>query len=164
MPRRLGDAMALDLITPEAGAIYVMDRGYVDFQRLYVIHQAGAFYRVPSPGRHAFLDAGSPAPFASAVGVLRRLPGRALGFLARRFLLFGVQFLGHRQRPHLGIVPMPSSSRALVVSNLPPRALSSGRSTRSKMRHTHSLHKSEQRRRLFSGTFALSPMLARGRG
>src|ERR1700675_3365921 len=29
--------------------------------------------------------------------VLRRLPGRALGFLARRFLLFGVQFLGHRQ-------------------------------------------------------------------
>src|SRR6202051_191129 len=37
--------------------------------------------------------------------VLRRLPGRALRFLARRFLLFGVQFLGHRQRPHLGIVP-----------------------------------------------------------
>jgi Domain of unknown function (DUF4372) len=38
----MGDALALDLITPEAGAIYVMDRGYVDFQRLYVIHQAGA--------------------------------------------------------------------------------------------------------------------------
>jgi hypothetical protein len=37
--------------------------------------------------------------------VLRRFPGRALGFLARRFLLFGVQSLGHRQRPHLGIVP-----------------------------------------------------------
>jgi hypothetical protein len=34
----MGDALALDLITPEAGAIYVMDRGYVDFQRLYVIH------------------------------------------------------------------------------------------------------------------------------
>jgi hypothetical protein len=27
----MGDALALDLITPEAGAIYVMDRGYVDF-------------------------------------------------------------------------------------------------------------------------------------
>src|ERR1700723_2603359 len=39
-----GDARALDLIIPEAGAIYVMDRGYVDFQRLYVIHQAGAFF------------------------------------------------------------------------------------------------------------------------
>jgi hypothetical protein len=39
-----GDALALDLITPEAGAIYVMDRGYVDFRRLYTIHQAGAFF------------------------------------------------------------------------------------------------------------------------
>ena len=40
----MGDALALDLITPEAGAIYVMDRGYVDFRRLHVIHQAGAFF------------------------------------------------------------------------------------------------------------------------
>jgi IS4 transposase len=31
-------------ITPEAGAIYVMDRGYVDFRRLYAIHRAGAFF------------------------------------------------------------------------------------------------------------------------
>src|SRR6266567_3901113 len=35
---------ALDLITLEAGAIYVMDRGYIDFRRLYAIHQAGAFF------------------------------------------------------------------------------------------------------------------------
>ena len=35
---------ALDLIVPEAGAIYVMDRGYVDFRRLYTLHQAGAFF------------------------------------------------------------------------------------------------------------------------
>jgi hypothetical protein len=41
---KMGDAPALDLITLEAGAIYVMDRGYVDFRRLYVIHQAGAFF------------------------------------------------------------------------------------------------------------------------
>src|SRR5271169_5571665 len=34
----------LDLITLEAGAIYVMDRGYIDFRRLYVIQQAGAFF------------------------------------------------------------------------------------------------------------------------
>jgi hypothetical protein len=32
---KMGDALALDLITPEAGAIYVMDRGYVDFRRLH---------------------------------------------------------------------------------------------------------------------------------
>jgi len=41
---KMGDALALDLITLEAGAIYVMDRGYIDFRRLYVIHQAGAFF------------------------------------------------------------------------------------------------------------------------
>ena len=31
-------------VLPEAGAIYVMDRGYVDFARLYRLHQAGAFF------------------------------------------------------------------------------------------------------------------------
>ena len=41
---KMGDALALDLITPEAGAIYVMDRGYVDFQRLHVFTRAGAFF------------------------------------------------------------------------------------------------------------------------
>src|SRR5580692_9835507 len=32
------------LLLPEAGAIYVMDRGYVDFARLHVLHLAGAFF------------------------------------------------------------------------------------------------------------------------
>jgi hypothetical protein len=41
---KMGDALALDLIAFEAGAIYVMDRGYVDFQRLFAMHQAGAFF------------------------------------------------------------------------------------------------------------------------
>ena len=40
----LHDVHALDMILPEAGAIYVMDRGYVDFARLYRLHQAGAFF------------------------------------------------------------------------------------------------------------------------
>ena len=40
---------ALDMLLPEAGAIYVVDRGYVDFARLYVLHQAGpSSSRVPS--------------------------------------------------------------------------------------------------------------------
>jgi Domain of unknown function (DUF4372)/Transposase DDE domain len=41
---KLHDVHALDMLPPEAGAIYVMDRGYVDFVRLYVLHQAGAFF------------------------------------------------------------------------------------------------------------------------
>ncbi len=41
---KLHDVHALDLLTIEAGAIYVMDRAYVDFERLHVMHQAGAFF------------------------------------------------------------------------------------------------------------------------
>ena len=41
---KLHDVHTLDMLLPEAGAIYVVDRGYVDFARLYVLHQAGAFF------------------------------------------------------------------------------------------------------------------------
>jgi len=34
----------LDMLTFEPGAFYVMDRGYLDFSRLFVLHQAGAFF------------------------------------------------------------------------------------------------------------------------
>jgi len=41
---KLHDVHALDMLVPEAGAVYVMDRGYVDFARLHRLHQAGAFF------------------------------------------------------------------------------------------------------------------------
>jgi len=41
---KLGDVNVLDMLVPEAGAIYVMDRGYLDFERLYALHLAGAFF------------------------------------------------------------------------------------------------------------------------
>jgi transposase len=41
---KLHDVQALDLLELEAGAIYVMDRGYVDFARLHALHLAGAFF------------------------------------------------------------------------------------------------------------------------
>jgi transposase len=41
---KLHDVNALDLLAPEPGAIYVMDRGYVDFTRLHRLHQSGAFF------------------------------------------------------------------------------------------------------------------------
>lgn len=40
----VNDVNALDWFTPEAGAFYVMDRGYCDFARLYTLKQAGAFF------------------------------------------------------------------------------------------------------------------------
>lgn len=41
---KLHDVHALDMLLPEAGAIYVMDRGYMDFSRLHALDEAGAFF------------------------------------------------------------------------------------------------------------------------
>src|SRR5205807_10633546 len=38
------DVNILDQLLPEAGAFYLLDRGYVDFARLYVLAQACAFF------------------------------------------------------------------------------------------------------------------------
>lgn len=38
------DVRVLDLLPPEPGAFYVMDRGYLDFARLYALHRAGSFF------------------------------------------------------------------------------------------------------------------------
>ena len=41
---KMHDVNVLDILPIEAGAFYVMDRGYLDFTRLYRMHQAGAFF------------------------------------------------------------------------------------------------------------------------
>ena len=41
---KLHDVNVLDMLSFEAGAFYVIDRGYVDFARLYTLHQTGAFF------------------------------------------------------------------------------------------------------------------------
>lgn len=41
---KLGDVNVLDVLSVEVGAIYVMDRGYLDFARLFLMHRAQAFF------------------------------------------------------------------------------------------------------------------------
>jgi hypothetical protein len=41
---KMADVRVLDELVPEPGAFYVMDRGYVDFGRLYRFELAGAFF------------------------------------------------------------------------------------------------------------------------
>jgi len=41
---KMHDVNVLDFLPIEAGAFYVMDRGYLDFARLYQMHQVGAFF------------------------------------------------------------------------------------------------------------------------
>jgi hypothetical protein len=43
---KVHDVNILDEIAPEAGAFYVMDRGYVDFERLYIFTLSAAFFVV----------------------------------------------------------------------------------------------------------------------
>jgi len=43
---KVHDVNILDEIMPEAGAFYVMDRGYIDFERLYVFTLSAAFFVV----------------------------------------------------------------------------------------------------------------------
>ena len=41
---KMHDVNVLDLLPIESGAFYVMDRGYLDFERLYAMHQGQAFF------------------------------------------------------------------------------------------------------------------------
>jgi len=43
---KVHDVNVLDQIVPEAGAFYVMDRGYIDFERLFVLTLSAAFFVV----------------------------------------------------------------------------------------------------------------------
>ncbi len=41
---KMHDVHVLDMLPIEAGAFYIMDRGYLDFSRLYTVHQCAAFF------------------------------------------------------------------------------------------------------------------------
>lgn len=41
---KMADVNVLDILIPEPEAFYIMDRGYIDFGRLYSMHLAGAFF------------------------------------------------------------------------------------------------------------------------
>lgn len=45
---KYSDVEILDVLIPEAGSFYIMDRGYLDFQRLFKLNQASAFFVVRS--------------------------------------------------------------------------------------------------------------------
>jgi hypothetical protein len=51
---KLHDVNALDMIIPEAGSFYVMDRGYLDFERLFSLNNAGTFFVIRSKNNILF--------------------------------------------------------------------------------------------------------------
>jgi len=51
---KMHDVNVLDILLPEAGAFYIMDRGYVDFERLFTMHCAGAFFVIRAKSNTKF--------------------------------------------------------------------------------------------------------------
>ncbi len=67
---KLHDVHVLDLLVPEPGTIYVMDRGYLDFEWLFTLHQAMAFFVTRSKSNTNFRRLYS-APSDRTQGILR---------------------------------------------------------------------------------------------
>jgi hypothetical protein len=43
---KMHEVNVLDALTPEPGAFYLLDRGYMDFARLHALHEAGSFFLI----------------------------------------------------------------------------------------------------------------------
>jgi hypothetical protein len=80
---KLHDVNVLDLLIPEPGAIYVMERAYVDFTRLYALHQAGSFFVTRAK---ANLDARRvyTSPTDRAAGLIADQTSALNGYLSQR--------------------------------------------------------------------------------
>lgn len=66
---KLHDVNVLDMMIPEPAAIYVMDRAYLDFERLFGLHEAGAFF-VTRAKSNADLRRVYSAPSDRAQGII----------------------------------------------------------------------------------------------
>jgi hypothetical protein len=51
---KVHDVNVLDILTPEPGSFLIMDRGYLDFARLYALHQALTFFVIRAKGNLQF--------------------------------------------------------------------------------------------------------------
>jgi hypothetical protein len=77
------DVNILDDLALEAGAFYVMDRGYCDFARLFLIHQAKAFFFTRAKDNLRFVRHQS-RPVDYALGVRSDQIGRLRGYYSRK--------------------------------------------------------------------------------
>ena len=69
----------LDMLIPEPGAFYVMDRGYLDFERLYALHQAGSFFVIGAKSNLKF-ERRYSRPADRAAGLICDQIGTLTGF------------------------------------------------------------------------------------
>ena len=80
---KVHDVNVLDMMVPEPAAIYVMDRAYLDFERLFTLHQAGAFF-VTRAKSNADLRRVYSAPSDRAQGIVCDQTVALSGFYSRK--------------------------------------------------------------------------------
>jgi IS4 transposase len=82
-PGRVQDVNILDALVVEAGAFYLLDRGYLDFARLYRLHQALGFFvtRAKRNFRFRYLDS---RPVDRTTGVHSDQTVRLYGFYSQQ--------------------------------------------------------------------------------
>ena len=80
---KLDDVNVLDMLMLEPGAIYVMDRGYLDFARLYVLHQAHSLLRHPRQVEHSSFVASIRLRSIAARASSAIRPSRSTGTTSR---------------------------------------------------------------------------------
>jgi hypothetical protein len=82
-PASVHDVNLLDRLVIEAGAFYVFDRAYLDFARLYRLHQAQGFFvtRAKRNFRYRYLDS---QPVDRATGVISDQRIRLFGFYSKQ--------------------------------------------------------------------------------
>ena len=66
---KLGDVKVIDILVLEPGAFYIMDRGYLDFGRLYLMHQMLAFFVTRAKSNTRFRRVYS-APVDRSTGII----------------------------------------------------------------------------------------------
>ena len=62
------DVNVLDILVPEPGAFYIMDRGYVDFERLFLLRTVGAFFIIRAKSNTRY-ERGYSHPVDKTTGV-----------------------------------------------------------------------------------------------
>jgi len=80
---KVHEVHALDRIVIDAGAIYIMDRGYLDFERLYTLHLSSAFFITRAKSNFDFKRMYSQ-PIDKSTGVQCDQVIRLNGFYARK--------------------------------------------------------------------------------
>ena len=80
---KLHDVNILDQIIPEAGAFYIMDRGYLDFARLHRLHQAGGFFVTRAKANLRFTRRYS-LPTDRSTGIICDQLGTLTGFYSQQ--------------------------------------------------------------------------------